>query len=588
MNTPVQNDLPRVFHQNTHQTSILQSQIDDLIEREIIIPSLDTEDQFLSNVFLRPKPNGTFRMIIDLSDLNEFVKKEHFKMDHLPSALELMTEECFLASVDLKDAYYTVPIWENHQKFLSFRWKDQTYRFTVLPFGLSSAPKVFTKLLKPVFATLREQGISCLAYLDDSLIVADSIEECQWAVDILCQMLIELGFTINKQKSSLTPKKEITFLGYILDSVSMTVRPTNEKIERGKKLLSDLQGNTRYKIRKIATVIGFLVDLCKGVEYGFNHYRNLERQKIKALKLAKSKQFEGFMFLNDKCLTEIKWWQSNLTWRVKQIRSKTPKLTIFTDASMEGWGATLGETETGGRWSEQEAQQHINVLELRAVLFALQSFCKEMTNTEILVRSDNTTAVSYLNRMGGTKAKACNDVAHEIWVFCEHREIWLIAAHIPGVENIRADELSRQFTDNTEWELSDHIFQEICDQWGNPSIDLFASRLNTKVKKFISWHPDPQAFAIDAFTLNWSQFDLCFIFPPFSLMTRCIRKIQQENARALVVAPHWPGQIWFARLLQGGKREHLFFPKRKDNLIPGSKHLKGSHIQQVPLVAVRF
>ena len=83
-----------------------------------------------------------------------------------------------MAAVDLKDACYTVPLAEEHQKYLKFMWNNTLFQYTCLPNGLASAPRMFTKLLKPMFATLREQGHIILGYIDDCLLLGNTKDEC--------------------------------------------------------------------------------------------------------------------------------------------------------------------------------------------------------------------------------------------------------------------------------------------------------------------------------------------------------------------------------------------------------------------------
>ena len=138
-NLPIQNDLPSEYRLNSHQKSVLQVQIDQLLERGVICEVDLDDDIFVSNIFGRDKPNGDVRMIIDLSEVNEFVSKSRFKMDHLNVALDLLDEEMFLSSIDLKDAYYSVPIWEPHRKYLSFLWKgSMSCHLAYLPLQESS------------------------------------------------------------------------------------------------------------------------------------------------------------------------------------------------------------------------------------------------------------------------------------------------------------------------------------------------------------------------------------------------------------------------------------------------------------------
>ena len=584
---PFQENFPRPYNQSAEQSEILNSQISDLLAKGVVetIPIYDVK--FLSGVFLRPKQNGKHRMIIDLSNLNEFIEKIHFKMDHLNSALEMVYTHCFFTSVDLQDAYYSVPIAPHHQSYLSFVWDEIYYRFTVLPFGLSSAPRVFTKLLKPVLSTLREDNIDCLGYIDDFLIVSPTAEDASSDVAKMQETLRELGFTINVEKSSLIPNNEIVFLGYIINSIEMTVRPTDKKVQKCRDKIDFLLQNHWVEIRKVAEVLGILVDLCKGVEYGKSHYRALEKDKVFSLRRAGRAGYDGVMTISNKAKKELRWWSQNVDKKPKKIRSSVPSQTLVTDASEEGWGAVFEGSATGGRWSKLEQNDHINVLEIRAILFGLQSFCRDDTNSEILIKSDNTTAISYVNKMGGMVSSECNEISSQIWDFCEKRNIWVLATHIPGVLNVVADYESRHFSDDTEWALSDSIFDDVCSCFGAPSIDLFASRNNYKLNKYVSWKPDPSAWAVDAFTLDWSQFHLPFIFPPFRLVGRCVQKIRMEKASAIVVAPHWPGQTWFTGLMKLTNQEPLLFRRRDHNLRTDIRRLKDSPMSRIPLVVVR-
>ena len=588
LNEPHQSDIPRPYRQDKHHASILQLQIDDLVEKNVVTQIFDVNDAFVSNVFLRPKKGGKFRMIIDLSDLNEFVEKIKFKMDTLSSSLDLIYPGAFLTSVDLKDAYHSVPIWSGHKRFLTFQWDNKFYRFNVLPFGLTSAPRVFTKLLKPLCATLREKGISCVFYIDDCLIVSDLFESAVNDCKLMCEGLRALGFTINEEKSSLSPATSITFLGYVIDNISMEIRPTLDKVENTLPKIANLISGSQFVIREVAQVIGFLVDLCKGVEYGLGHYKELEKDKIKALRKSGNQGFDGRMTLSEKAKDDLRWWQSHLTRASKKIRVSAPEITLTTDASNQGWGAVSDNLANGGRWTTFESQWHINALEMQAVLLGLESFHEDTNHEDILILSDNSTTIAYINKMGGTHSFRCNKIARKIWDFAEKRKLWLVATHIPGLENEEADFLSRNFSDDTEWSLCSEIFQIIIQNWGKPDIDLFASRLNHKVDKFVSWFNEPGTLAVNAFTLNWNKLGLIYVFPPFRLTGRVIQKIRADRADALLVTPNWPGQIWYGQISSKQHRDLLFFPRQRDNLRTDAPHLRDNHIANIPLVVIRF
>ena len=229
----------------------------------------------------------------------------------------------------------------------------------------------------------------------------------------------------------------------------------------------------------------------------------MEIEKSASLK-SKKGNFDANMSLSEKARSDIQWWISNAHLSIKVINHGGIDFTMSTDASLLGWGASLENTTAGGRWSNVEREHHINYLELKAVLLGLQSICNRVSKCHIKVLTDNTTAVAYLRNMGGTRSILCNDMAREIWLWCKEKQIWLSVSHIPGADDVLADKASRVFDDTTEWKLEATIYEKITERWGQPDIDMFASRLNYQTLPYVLWGPDPQAMAVDAFTLNWN------------------------------------------------------------------------------------
>jgi hypothetical protein len=155
------------------------------------------------------KKDGTHMMILNLKQLNEHVAYHHFKMDTIQTALKLMHPGCFMASVDLKDAYYSVPVAKEDRKFLRFQWGATLFQFTCLP---------FTKLLKPVYAHIRFMGHTCMGQIDDLLLVGYDYTACHRNIIDTVGIFCNLGFIIHPQKSIFEPKQEIEFLGFLITS----------------------------------------------------------------------------------------------------------------------------------------------------------------------------------------------------------------------------------------------------------------------------------------------------------------------------------------------------------------------------------
>ena len=151
--------------------------------------------------------------------------------------------------------------------------------------------------------------------------------------------------------------------------------------------------------------------------------------------------------------------------------------------------------------------------------------------------------------MGGVQSKECNLIAKRIWLWAIDRRNWLSAAHKPGQLNTTADKLSHHFEDGIEWQLNPRLFDQFCSSFGNPQVDLFASRVNHLVPVYASWKPDPYATYVDAFSIDWGQFANSYAFPPFCFIGRCLQKILLEQAMVIMIVPCWPTQTWFTRLL---------------------------------------
>ena len=258
-----------------------------------------------------------------------------------------MRPGCFMASVDLKDAYYTVPIHPSHQKYLKFYFDGVFYTYTCWPNGLASAPRLFTKLLKPVYSTLRSMGHLNSGYIDDSYLQGDTSKECYKNVVDTVTLFTQLGFHVHPEKSVFIPSQKLTFLGFVLDSIAMTVTPTEDKAQRIRSVCATLLQTQMPTIRQVAEVIGILVSNFPGAQYGPLHYRHLERDKYLAL-IANKGDFAGKMQISPPALAEIQWWHNNADTLKRDIHQDHPSVSIQSDASTLGWGAVYGTQKTGG------------------------------------------------------------------------------------------------------------------------------------------------------------------------------------------------------------------------------------------------
>ena len=172
---PIQYRVPKEPTFSQTELKFIYDEIARLESLCIVEKTIPCEGEFISTILTTPKKDGSRRLILNLKKLNRFIAYKKFKMETLKCAIFLLKKNTWMTVLDLKDAYYSVPITLEHRKYLTFSFQGQLYCFTCLPNGLSCAPRVFTKLLKPVFATLKSQGHLSVSYIDDVFLQADTL-----------------------------------------------------------------------------------------------------------------------------------------------------------------------------------------------------------------------------------------------------------------------------------------------------------------------------------------------------------------------------------------------------------------------------
>lgn len=365
---------------------------------------------------------------------------------------------------------------------------------------------------------------------------------------LVLDVLDYLGFVVNFGKSVLDPCQQLEYLGLLIDSNLLSLSLPPGKVDAISKLCLDSLGSGkswRVSLRDLAKIMGNFSWAIPAVPFAQGHFR-----KLQAFYISYSHgDLDKLVSLTPDARDDLLWWASHLRFvNGKTFFPANPDLGFFSDASLFGWGAVCDGIRSRGPWPLADKIRHINEVELMGALFALQIYIASSSYISVNIFLDNTTAVAYINKCGGTRSPPLSEIAAQIVSWCESRHICIFAAHLPGNSNIVTDEESRTSLDPSDWMLWSDDFRKLASIW-HVHTDLFASAWNAQLPRFVSWLPQPQDLAVNAFALNWSNLE-GYAFPPFSLIPRCLDKIRRDQADVVLVCPLWQSQAWFPLLLQ--------------------------------------
>ena len=288
---PHQRKIPSELHMSEEEMVFVDNHLSELLA-EGFIEKLDhmLPNGWVSNIFLVPKRQGGFRMILNLKELNKFVKYTKFKMDHVDKVISLLRPSDFMGSLDLTSAYGQVHLDNRHKNFFQFTWCGQIYCYVTLPQGFSDSPRMFVRITSPVMAYLRDRLIDILIYKDDTFLRAPTANILSENLKVTLDLFGKCGLVVNTQKSCIIPTQQMEFLGFLFDSVAYTIAVTDEKHGSLLKLITSVVNNpkTTMTIRHLTKIIGKIVAIFPACLQAKLHYRTLERYKTKRVLLHRS------------------------------------------------------------------------------------------------------------------------------------------------------------------------------------------------------------------------------------------------------------------------------------------------------------
>ena len=264
------------YRAGSPRAQALWQEVEGMLAKGALEIARDPGTGFYSRLFLVEKVSGGWRPVIDLSHLNEFIHLTRFKMETVASLLVSVREGDFLASLDLKDAYFQIPIHRSSRKLLRFTSEGTVYQFQALCFGLSTAPQVFTRVFAAVSAWAHYHGIRLLRYLDDWLLLASSEREAKQAVQLLLSLCHTLGIVINEKKSDLVPSQNVKYLGMTIDTEAGKVFPSLVRVEKFLTMAESFCTMDSPPARLWQVILGHLASLERLVPHGHLRMRSLQ------------------------------------------------------------------------------------------------------------------------------------------------------------------------------------------------------------------------------------------------------------------------------------------------------------------------
>ena len=368
-----------------------------------------TRPGFYSQLFLVPKKDGKLRPVIDLSLLNLYIKKQPFKLETVKSVSHSIVINDWAVSTDLTDAYLHVPIHPQSRKYLRFMYKDQIFQFTALPFGMSLSSLIFTKLMDIIASHLCQCAISVFLYLDNWLI-RDLIRSPLLSQTIYCLQIVQsLGFIPNLKKSELIPTENFMFIGMEFLSLQNLVRVPADRVKALILTIKTVLSCNQVLARTFLSLLSSR--FCSPRQTSLMTSANvsfvcLETSHSSSRSSDHDQQYDSISFeLVD----------GHQSFRTRNFHSSSRHKCIPLCGCQPLWmgsSSRADETTFHGRWWEDQSQLHISMLEMMAIHFALKKAIKCIHHACVMISTDNTTVVSYINKQGGTHSP---NLCIEIW-----------------------------------------------------------------------------------------------------------------------------------------------------------------------------
>lgn len=533
------------------QPQEVKEEISKLVRNGAFVPM---ETRFVSPTFLIPKRDGGKRLIHDLRGINTALMPPKFTLHGAQDAATVVRESKWLVALDMKHGYQQVAMSPKARKYLGAQWGERTVVSTVLPFGLSVSPYVFTRLTTWLARQIRKRfDVNVAVYVDDFLIGAQTKEALRAGLEKTKAFFDRLGVKLS-DKTSQEPAEQVEFLGFTWDAREKLISVTRERCREYRRGVRNLLRHPQ-SLQVWRKVVGKLLFLKEAVGATMRHTRSL-------LWTMRRAQKGELIPAEGEAREDLLWWEAQLRSPPKLSLTQHPvSAVITTDASDTGLGAVVEIIRNTNKDNGQEQTQdgepekammtattrnpalHINTKEMEALLEALKKHKEDLKNKRVVWFTDNQTAKAAIARQGTQALSAAAwGMAKEVTDLVTQNKIELVPRLVPGRLNGGADMLSRPNEERSEWE---HALSKIALEWGPLKEDPFGfTGEPTSVFETLQWASKRALIAPHIMGIGRA----------LTLLTLAAHKDAQNShpssweSMAVVVVPHWKGALWWPLL----------------------------------------
>ena len=538
-----------------HQSAIREAEfvaqeIDKLLQSGALV-EVEVQDLIVCNplgvVFNNSqKP----RLILDLRYVNKHLRSCKFQYEDIRTAANLFKRGDWFIKFDYVSGYHHVEIYPEHTNFLGCSWivngTLKFFKFTVLPFGLSTGPYVFSKIQRALVKHWRGKGLRIFTFLDDGAGAECSLDLARDMSTIVQRDIAQSGFVAHTEKCQWEPTQSGELLGFIMDLRSGNFYVPPRRVEALRTIVHRVRSQKFYaSARCLARLTGMLVSM--GLALG-----PVVRLWTRALyrEIMQAASWDRLFLLSEEAQNEVKFWMENFSNSGYPIWAPCPKIDVMTysDASEIGWGGyavQIGDLSATGCWSEADRKRSSTWREIRGTKLVLQSLVDSLKGKEVLHRTDNQNTVRILSV--GSRKQDLHQDAIDIYKLCQVNNIRLAVEWVSRDDNVRADTLSRT-EDANDYKLDPIAFNKLDKMWGPHTVDRFASYQTKLLPRFCSRFRNPGCESIDAFTVSWGN-ENNWIFPPPYLIPRVIQHMADGKEYGTIILPEWHSAPWWPLLV---------------------------------------